>query len=163
MLGAVVLPSYSGAQTASALLEPRSGSVVSGFVKLTQTNDGVLFEVTVTGLRPGGAHGFHVHQGTDCDSPDASSAGPHFNPKVMPHGYPNSAHSHAGDLPNLVARDNGQVSLLTASQQVSLKNGSPDSIVGRTLVVHAEPDDHTTQPAGNAGVRIACGVVRPSQ
>lgn len=155
-----LLPQYSSAQTASAQLEPRSGSSVSGTVKLMQTNDGLEFDAQIEGLAPGSAHGFHVHQGTDCDTPDASSAGPHFNPKDMPHGDPNSSHSHAGDLPNLVANQNGQATLVTRSPQVSLDRGAANNVLGRTLVVHADPDDHTTQPAGNAGSRIACGVIR---
>ncbi|UOD51691.1 superoxide dismutase family protein [Orrella daihaiensis] len=154
------LPQNSIAQTASTQLEPRSGSSVSGTVKLMQTNDGIQFDAQVEGLKPGSAHGFHVHQGTDCDTADASSAGPHFNPKDMPHGGPNSSHSHAGDLPNLVATQDGRATLITISQQVSLASGAANNVLGRTIVVHADPDDHMTQPAGNAGSRIACGVIR---
>ena len=156
----LLLPMYSSAQTASAQLEPRSGSSVTGTVKLTQADDGVTFEAVIEGLSPGNAHGFHVHEGTDCDTPDASSAGGHFNPTGMPHGAPNSSHSHAGDLPNLQAHQNGRATLSTINDQVSLERGAANNIVGRTLVIHAEPDDHVSQPAGNSGARIACGVIK---
>ena len=155
----MLAPVHPSAQTASAQLEPRSGSTVTGTVKLTQANEGVKFEVVTKGLSPDGAHGFHVHEGKDCNSPDASSAGGHFNPNGMPHGAPNSPHSHAGDLPNLQANPNGRATLTTVNDQVSLEIDAANNIIGHTLVVHAEPDGHVSQPAGDSGARIACGVI----
>jgi len=147
------------AQTATAQLQPRSGSNVQGAVTLSQTDRGLRIEAQVDNLTPNAEHGFHVHQGTDCDTPDASSAGGHFNPTDKPHGEPASPHSHAGDLPNLTANSEGTATLSTVSSEISLSKGQSNSVIGRTMIVHALPDDHHSQPAGNAGARVACGVI----
>lgn len=149
----------ANAQIAIGQMQARSGSNVTGVVTLSETTGGLLIEANIQGLTPGASHGFHIHEGSDCDTPDASSAGPHFNPTGMPHGAPNSHHSHAGDLPNLQATNDGSAVLSTLSKQVSLQAGANNNVLGRTLVVHAEPDDHTSQPAGNAGARIGCAVI----
>ena len=146
--------------TAIAELEPRSGSEVSGIVNLQQTDNGLRIQAEVTGLKPDAEHGFHIHAGDNCASADASSAGPHFNPEDKPHGQPESLHSHAGDLPNLAADASGTAKLTTVSPTVSLINGQSNNVNGRTIVVHAKPDDHHSQPAGNAGARVACGVIK---
>lgn len=146
--------------TATATLAPKSGSDVTGHASLTQTEQGLRIQAKITGLKPNAKHGFHIHEGTDCNTPDAASAGPHFNPTSQLHGAPESVHSHAGDLPNLRANHAGVASMTTVSQTVSLASGQADNVMGRTLVVHAKPDDHHSQPAGNAGARVACGVIK---
>jgi len=151
------------AQTATANLQPRSGSTVQGTVTLIQTDQGLQIDAQVENLTPNAEHGFHVHEGTDCDTPDASSAGPHFNPTDKPHGEPASSHSHAGDLPNLTANSDGRATLSTVSSAVSLNEEEKNSVIGRTMIVHALPDDHHSQPAGNAGARVACGVIVQNQ
>jgi Cu-Zn family superoxide dismutase len=155
----LVMQTSANAQTAVGELQARSGSNVTGVVTLTQTDGGLLIQANIQGLTPNASHGFHIHEGTDCDTPDASSAGPHFNPTSMPHGVTNSSHSHAGDLPNLQAGSDGKSVLSVLNQQVSLQSNADNNVLGRTLVVHAAPDDHTSQPAGNSGARVACAVI----
>jgi Cu-Zn family superoxide dismutase len=159
----LLINTSAAAQTAVGELQARSGSNVTGIVTLTETTEGLLIEANVQGLSPNSSHGFHIHDGFDCDTPDASSAGPHFNPTDMPHGAANSPHSHAGDLPNLQTTSDGTAVLSTLSQEVSLQANAKNNVLGRTLVVHAGPDDHTSQPAGNSGDRIACAVIVSAQ
>ncbi|MGZ8260576.1 MAG: superoxide dismutase family protein, partial [Caldimonas sp.] len=111
----------------------------------------------VTGLTAGQEHGFHVHEKGDCSSGDGMSAGGHFNPNGKPHGPPHGEH-HAGDLPSLKADATGTttVRLRVAG---TLLGGSAADLAGKALIVHAAPDDYTTQPTGNSGARIACGVI----
>lgn len=143
---------------AEAKLEPRSNSVTEGVVRLRQSGTDVLAEVEIRGLAPNSEHGFHVHEKGDCSAPDASSAGGHFNPGGQPHGLPGSNAHHAGDMRNLRADANGVVREEVPFTGMSLAAG-PNSIVGRAVVVHRDPDDYTSQPAGNSGPRIACGVI----
>jgi Cu-Zn family superoxide dismutase len=114
--------------------------------------------VQLTGLAPNSEHGFHVHEKGDCSAPDATSAGPHFNPGGAQHGRPGSGMHHMGDLMNLRADAKGAVSAEVELAGLTLSPG-PNSIVGRALVVHRDPDDYASQPAGNSGPRIACGVI----
>ena len=109
----------------------------------------------VTGLKPNQEHGFHVHEKGDCASPDAMSAGGHLNPSGKPHGPPSGEH-HAGDLPALRADSAG---IATIDSRVRGVAGGPTEFAGKALVVHLGPDDYTTQPTGNSGARIACGVI----
>ena len=144
-----------------ATLEPRSGSQVSGKVSFTPVGDKLLVEAHVTGLTPG-EHGFHVHEGGDCSAPDASGAKGHFNPAGMPHGHHYQMHHaqrHAGDLPNLVADSSGQAYYRAEVTGLKL-DSSARGIVGRSVVVHADADDYQSQPAGNSGRRVACGVIK---
>lgn len=137
---------------AHADLAPASGSTVSGTVTVTAVDGGVRLAVTATGLKPG-VHGFHVHEVGDCSAPDASSAKGHFNPGGKPHG------SHAGDLADLTADASGAATLSVVMTGLSLDEG-PTGIIGRAFVIHADPDDHVSQPAGNSGKRVACGVIK---
>jgi len=147
------LPAAHAAGSAHADLGPASGSTVSGTVTLTALpSGGVHLVAQVSGLAPG-VHGFHVHEVGDCSAPDASSAKGHFNPEKKPHG------NHAGDLPDLTADASGKASLSADVSTISLGDG-PTGVIGRAFVVHADPDDHHSQPAGNSGKRIACGVVK---
>jgi Cu-Zn family superoxide dismutase len=139
-------------------LEARSGSKVKGTLTLREQQDGVLISGDISGLMPNKAHGFHVHEKGDCSAPDGMSAGPHFNPAGAPHGKAWSGPHHAGDMPNLETDNWGvaHVSIVVAGATLS---PGPSSIAGRAIVVHRDPDDYATQPAGNAGPRIACGVI----
>jgi Cu-Zn family superoxide dismutase len=104
-------------------------------------------------------HGFHVHEKGDCSAPDGMSAGGHFNPTGKPHGNPASTDHHAGDMPALVADAAGNATLQTELAPMSVGGGVTD-IVGKAVIVHKDADDYTTQPTGNSGARVACGVIR---
>ena len=143
---------------ASATLEPRSGSSVSGIATVFQTRDGAVMHVELGGFSPGSEHGFHVHEKGDCSAADGSSAGGHFNPLNATHGRAGFGPHHLGDLSAVVADAQGRVTADIALTEMTIAAG-PSSIVGRSLVVHRDRDDYVTPPAGNAGPRIACGVV----
>ena len=143
---------------AGAVLEARSGSSVSGKVDLTESGGRIRAHVELSGLPPNSEHGFHVHEKGDCSAADASSAGGHFNPGGAAHGRAGTTPHHAGDLPSLTADAGGHVRVDVVLEGVTLAAG-PTSIVGRALVVHRDRDDFVSQPAGNAGPRIACGVI----
>lgn len=147
-----------GGNAAEATLEARSGSVTTGTVALRERGDTVVARVQLRGLAPNSQHGFHVHEKGDCSAPDAASAGPHFDPGGQPHGKPGSGAHHAGDLQNLQADGAGNVNTEVQLEGLTLAPGA-NSIVGRSLVVHRDPDDYVSQPTGNSGPRIACGVI----
>jgi len=140
-------------------LTAASGSLVSGSLQLTANARGVRVSGVVGGLAPGSSHGFHVHETGDCSAADAASAGGHFNPAASVHGRAGSHHHHAGDIDNLVAGWDGIAHVDLQLAGVTLGGGGRDDIAGRAFVVHASPDDYRTQPSGNSGARIACGVV----
>jgi superoxide dismutase, Cu-Zn family len=143
---------------ASTQLQARSGSSVAGTVWFVTQGDGkVKVEARVSGLNPNQQHAFHVHEKGDCSAPDAMSAGGHFNPMGHPHGAPGQMR-HAGDMPALQADASGTATATFTTDGMSVGTGSTD-IVGKALIVHAKPDDYTTQPTGNAGGRIACGII----
>jgi len=139
-------------------LAPTQGSKVSGQVEFTEVDAGVLVDARVSGLAPGG-HGFHVHEKGDCSAPDGTSAGGHFNPSGKPHGHPEKPDHHLGDILMLVADANGEAKLRTIVNGLTITGKGNNNIVGRGLIVHAAPDDFTTQPTGNSGARVACGVI----
>ena len=141
---------------AIAVLHPTSGSNVTGTVTFTASGNEVKVVADVTGLTPG-KHGFHVHEFGDCSSPDGNSAGAHFNPTHKQHGAPDAADRHAGDLGNIEADAAGKAHLECTDKTMKLLG--PDSIVGRAVIVHEKEDDLKTQPTGNAGGRVACGVI----
>lgn len=143
--------------TAVAMLNPTQGERANGIVRLVQEGDRVVLRARVSGLAPGREHGFHVHEKGDCSAPDASSAGEHLNPQGKPHG-PQHAEHHAGDLPSLKA-DAGGVAATSFEVKGTLLGAGAADLLGKALVVHADPDDYMTQPSGNAGRRIACGVI----
>ncbi len=143
--------------TATAVMEPRSGSEVKGTVTFHEREDGMVrVNVDLTGV-PDGVHGFHVHDKGDCSAPDASSAGGHFNPLGAQHAGPGDPQHHAGDLGNVFGKG-GVVKEEYWTKSITLGEGVTN-IVGHAVIVHANRDDLTSQPAGNAGGRIACGVV----
>lgn len=142
----------------SAVLAPTQGNQARGEATFSETDGGVVVEVRVTGLAPGG-HGFHVHDKGDCSAPDATSAGGHFNPTGKPHGHPDKSDHHLGDLPMLVADASGTAVLKTKVHGLSVSGAGAGNVAGRGLVIHAGPDDFSSQPAGNSGARVACGVI----
>ena len=105
-----------------------------------------------------GDHAIHIHEKGDCSAPDAKSAGDHFNPTKAPHGAPDAPQHHAGDLGNLTAGEDGVAQKTVTVDFVTVADGEK-SAVGKAVVVHEKPDDMKSQPAGNAGARISCGVV----
>ena len=121
---------------------------------------GVHLSGDIGGLQPGSTHGLHVHEVGNCSAADASSAGPHFNPAGRAHGSPQAAVHHAGDLPNVTAGSDGVAHVDVHVGGLTLGGAAATNILGRALVVHAQADDYTSQPAGNSGARVACGVIR---
>ena len=143
---------------ASAQLEPTRGNTARGTVMFHQHADGVMVHARVSGLKPGQEHGFHVHEKGDCSSGDGMSAGGHFNPLGQPHGHHGGTDKHAGDLPALKADAQGNADARFMVRGITVGSGATD-VVGKGLIVHAQPDDWTTQPTGNAGARVACAVI----
>ena len=144
-------------EQAIAVLFPTPGYQVTGNVKFSKDTDGeVVIDVKMNGLKPG-LHGFHIHTYGDMRDPEAKSAGGHFNPNDQPHGSPHDETRHAGDLGNVKADENGVVEASWKDPVLAL-NGL-ESVIGRALIVHAGEDDLVSQPAGNAGARVAVGVI----
>ncbi len=145
-------------KTAIAQVRPTKLGDVEGTVTFSAAEDGREMHVAVelAGLEPG-LHGFHVHEVGDCSADDASSAGGHFNPNDTLHGSPDAAEHHAGDMGNIVADDNGRVFAELTFRGLSFSG--PASILQKAVVVHSDKDDLESQPAGNAGSRIGCGVI----
>ncbi|HLU65946.1 MAG TPA: superoxide dismutase family protein [Kofleriaceae bacterium] len=152
-------PAAGEAQTAAAELKPAEGSKVSGTVTFTEKDGQVEVALDLQGLTPGD-HGFHVHENGDCSAPDFKSAGDHFNPAGDPHGSPDdpAAKHHAGDFGNITAGEDGTVKTTKTVDFITVAEGER-SVVGRAVVVHEKADDLKSQPSGDAGGRIACGVV----
>jgi Cu-Zn family superoxide dismutase len=142
---------------AVAVLHPTAGNKVNGTVTFTEEADGVKVRAEITGLTPGN-HGFHVHEFGDCSAADATSAGAHFNPTKQPHAGPDAPERHVGDMGNVQADASGKATLEYVDHQISLTNDER-SVIGRSVVVHAKADDLKSQPAGDSGVRVACGVI----
>jgi Cu-Zn family superoxide dismutase len=143
-------------QKAICVLYPTEGNNVNGIITFKQTTGGVIIKGDIQGLTPG-KHGFHIHEYGDCSSIDGSSAGGHFNPMSMQHGAPTDKERHEGDMGNIVADASGNAHIEYIDSVIKL-NG-PDSIIGRGVVVHKGEDDLKSQPTGNAGPRVACGVI----
>jgi len=145
--------------TAQAQFTGRDGKAL-GNAALIETSQGVLVQLRLTGI-PAGSHGFHVHQTGKCEPPAFQSAGGHFNPANAKHGFLNPQGPHGGDMPNVVAQPNGVLNADVLLTGVSLGSGAnslfPEG--GTTLMIHVGQDDYSTDPAGNSGDRIACGVI----
>ena len=142
---------------ATATLAPTAGNRASGTVTFTSNADRVRVVARVSGLTPG-PHGFHIHEKGDCSAADAMSAAGHFNPTNKPHGNPAAGEHHGGDMPMLEADASGNATVDVTLDTVTLGSG-PKGIVGRAVIVHKDPDDYKTQPTGNSGARVACGVI----
>jgi superoxide dismutase, Cu-Zn family len=141
---------------AVAVVNPSSGSEVRGLLVFTASADGVSVSGGLSNLAPG-SHGFHIHEFGDCSQADASSAGGHFNPAGHPHAGPKETQRHVGDLGNIVAGADGMAKVEIKDAKLALVGAH--GIVGRAVIVHAKADDLKTQPTGDAGGRLACGVV----
>lgn len=141
-----------------AVMSPTKGNGVGGKVRFTAVDGGVRIVADITGLTPGGKHAFHIHEFGDVSAEDGSAAGGHYNPGGHPHGGPDSEHHHAGDLGNLTADVAGNAHYELVAKGLSLCCGKMP-VIGRSVIIHAKEDDLTSQPAGNAGPRIAQGVI----
>lgn len=145
--------------TAKASLKDATGKDV-GTVQLVQTPHGVLLRMSLKGVAPG-EHAFHVHAVGKCEPP-FTSAGGHFNPASKKHGMEATEGAHAGDMPNLFIPASGELKIDVANSMISLVKGQPNSVFdtdGSAIIIHAGPDDYKTDPTGNAGDRIVCGVI----
>jgi superoxide dismutase, Cu-Zn family len=147
-------------QTAVVKMSPTQGNNARGEITFTQMPNGVHIVGSFTGLAYG-EHGFHVHEKGDCSAPDASSAGGHFNPGTMKHGARDAQERHAGDLGNLKADPYGMARIDITDAKISLSGAN--SIVGKAVIIHEKADDFQTQPTGNAGGRLSCGVIEAKQ
>ncbi len=157
----VTLPASVAPSGASARIsmQPTDGYNAIGELQLSAEPSGLRLRGTIRGLAPNGEHGFHIHQTGDCSAPDASSAGGHFAPQGEPHGDPQAPPHHAGDMPNQHADADGVIEVDLSLPQLELGTGGSHDVANRAIVLHAKRDDYTTQPAGDSGVRIACGVI----
>lgn len=162
--GALLVAGCAGTQdkdgpVATAKLEPRSGSQVQGAITFTQIGDVVRITGEITGHTKG-PKGFHIHEKGDCSDDKGMSTGGHFNPTGQKHGGPYDPVKHAGDLGNLVLNDDGVAKINFTVGDISVSKDKPNGIIGRGLIVHAGTDDMKTDPTGNAGGRVACGVIQ---
>lgn len=156
--GLVGFAAIASAATA-ALKDPNGGDV--GTATLTETPNGLKLNVEITNLPPG-SHAFHIHEKGAC-APDFAAAGGHFNPHGKKHGFGMKGGKHAGDLPNITVPASGKITFEAFADGLTLKKGAKNSVFdadGAAMVVHAGVDDHTSQPSGAAGDRIACGVIK---
>jgi Cu-Zn family superoxide dismutase len=144
--------------SATTRLDPTKGNTTAGTVTFTQHGKHVMVHARVSGLKPFGEHGFHVHEKGDCSSGDGMSTGGHFNPNGKPHGPQNTDH-HAGDMPSLKADASGSAEARFHLEGVTLGDGGQADLAGKGVIVHIGPDDYRTQPTGNSGARMACGVI----
>ena len=149
-------PPSTKVSRAICILFPTQGNDVHGTVTFTQIADGVKVVADLEGLSDG-KHGIHIHEFGDCSSTDGTSAGGHYNPSGKTHGGPMDMSRHMGDMGNIVADASGKAHLEYVDKVIKL-NG-PGSIIGRSVVVHKGEDDLKSQPAGNSGPRVACGVI----
>lgn len=158
-IAAFSLSAQAQSPTAKASLKDAAGKDV-GSVQLIQTPHGVLLRMSLKGAVPG-EHAFHIHAVGKCEAP-FTSAGGHFNPASKKHGMEATEGAHAGDMPNLHVPASGELTIEIANNMVSLVKGQPNSLFdadGSALIIHAGVDDYKTDPTGNAGDRIACGVI----
>lgn len=149
-------PEMAAPGKAVAVLTATQGNTASGVVTFTKVEGGVRVVVNLVNV-PAGDHGFHIHEYGDCSAPDGTAAGGHFNPTKMDHAGPMAEKRHVGDLGNVTANAEGKVTLDYVDKHLAFMGAN--SIIGRGLILHAQPDDLKTQPTGAAGGRIACGVI----
>ncbi len=162
VLAVAMILGFSGVALAAAptkavaVLSPTKDSTVKGVLTFTKAASGVSVSGEIGGLKPG-THGFHIHEFGDCTAADGASAGGHFNPMTQPHAAPTEEHRHVGDLGNIEAGADGVAKIAVTDSKLALEGDA--SILGRGVIVHTNADDLKTQPTGNAGGRLACGVV----
>ncbi|MDI9237958.1 superoxide dismutase family protein [Lysobacter sp. LF1] len=155
--------SVSTAKAATVNLASASASLVSGKLSVVPMGKGVHLTGEIGGLAPNSTHAIHIHEKGDCSAADASSAGGHFNPAGAPHGKVGSGAHHGGDMNNILADGEGVARVDVHAEGVTLGGGAANDVAGRAVIVHASQDDYKTQPTGNAGGRIACGVITVTQ
>lgn len=160
---AIVVACKSGTDAKSNVLvinlEPKSGSNVTGTATFSEKKGIVSFEAKLTGLKPG-VHGIHIHEKSDCSAADAASAGGHWNPTHVKHGKWSDPEHHKGDIGNFTADADGNATVTLKTDEWCIGCGDANKdILGKGLIVHANPDDYTTQPTGNAGGRVACSAI----
>lgn len=149
----------AGMTMAEAVLSPTQGNEAAGTLLFVVEDGGIRLTGSVTGLEAGGTHGFHIHETGDCSAPDAMSAGGHFNPEDHEHGRRSQGEFHAGDMDNIEVGDNGLAEVDMLLTGVELGTGGALDIDGKAVIVHVQADDYETQPTGDAGARVACGVI----
>ncbi|KGR76045.1 superoxide dismutase family protein [Ureibacillus sinduriensis] len=145
---------------ASANIMDTEGNEI-GHMELTEGTDGILISLGLTKLSEG-EHGIHIHEVGKCEKPTFESAGAHFNPLEKQHGFDNPKGPHLGDLPNIEPEEDGTVQLEFVAKNITLEPGMENSVLdgdGSAIIIHEGPDDYKTDPAGNSGARIACGVI----
>lgn len=147
-----------GSARAMALIEPRSGSKVTGRAEFTQQGNKVKLTIQIENATPG-THAAHLHEKGDCSDPEAKSAGNHWNPTSQDHGKWGHSPFHQGDIGNIEVGADGKGTLTLETDLWSIGGDTSKDVVGKAVVVHASPDDFKSQPAGNAGGRVGCGVV----
>jgi Cu-Zn family superoxide dismutase len=146
--------------TAKATMEAASGSKVTGEVTFTEADGGVRFELAVDNLTPG-EHAVHLHEKGDCSAEDASSAGGHWNPTMKPHGKRDNGHAfHKGDIGNMNVGADGKGTMELTVQGWSIGGADSTNVIGKSVIIHEKADDFTSQPSGNAGARVSCGVIK---
>ena len=152
-VASVQLSSASGGEP-----QPNPQSPVQGTLNFSEVRGIVSVNGTITGLTPNARHAFHVHEKGDCSKPDFTSAGSHYNPTQQPHGAWDGAKHHVGDMPQLMSDAKGTATVSFNSDSMRLRG--PETIIGKAVIVHRDPDDVNAQPVGNAGPRLACGVIK---
>jgi Cu-Zn family superoxide dismutase len=165
-LAAAATATLSGRQAArpaeaaaAAKIEAKSGSAVAGEATFSASAGKVTMRVTVTGLPPG-THAMHLHEKGDCSDPEAKAAGAHWNPSNEAHGRWGHGAFHHGDIGNLEANAKGEATLTFTTDLWTIGGPASSDIVGRSVIVHEKADDFQTQPTGNAGGRVGCGVIQ---
>lgn len=161
IIGSVATVALAKPPVATATLRDTAGKEVGRAVFKTDATGAVNVDLTVSGL-PAGPHAMHIHEAGKCEAPDFKTAGGHFNPASKHHGHKNPQGWHAGDMPNVVVGKDGKGKTRWTNTDVTLAPNAANSLFhpgGTSLVIHASPDDDMSDPAGNAGARIACGVV----
>lgn len=158
-LWAIAASAQAPTQAQATFIDPEGTEI--GAAELTETPHGVLIEFTIKDI-PTGEHGFHIHQTGACETPDFESAGGHYRPRENEHGYLVPEGYHAGDMPNQFAGDDNILQGQVFNPHVTLGEGEATlfDADGSALMVHADPDDYESQPAGAAGSRIACAIIK---
>ena len=153
-----VLPTETPAEQAHAVISSLNDSGVTGMAVFTQNGDQITFTAEIQGASPG-LHAIHIHANGDCSAPDGTSAGGHWNPTDVAHGKWGEGEFHLGDIGNITVGEDGTGHITLTTDLWEIGTGSDVDVVGKGIIVHADADDFVSQPSGNAGARIGCGVI----